>query len=64
MLEILFTNRIYDMPNYFTQLGLSNIFTDAVKANTDSFASKYKAAASRFDRALEQIMRKLDKKDS
>ena len=64
MLEILFTNRIYDMPNYFTQLGLSNIFTDAVKANTDSFASKYKAAVSRFDRALDQIMRKLDKKDS
>jgi hypothetical protein len=63
MLEILFTNRIYDMPNYFTQLGFSNIFTDAVKANTDSFASKYKAASTRFDRALDQIMRKLDKQN-
>jgi hypothetical protein len=51
------------MPNYFTQPDLANIFSDAVKANTDSLASKYKAASSRFDKALDQILKKPDKKD-
>ena len=63
ILDDLFSNRVYDLPMYFTQFGLFDIANTVVESNTDSFVSKYQASSKRFERTLGQILKKLEKQN-
>ncbi len=61
MLDLIFLNRTYDMAMYFTQLGFSGLFADAVLSSGNNFASSYQSNSKRFDRQIDSILRKLQK---
>lgn len=61
VLDTLFANRIYDMPQYFSTLGLSDIFNESVSSNKDDFVSSYQRQAKRFDMLVDKILNKLEK---
>lgn len=60
ILNVIFANRIYDMAQYYTSLGLSDLFYNCVCNHTDNFVSSYAKVEKRFERNLEQIMKKLE----
>ena len=59
MLDLIFLNRTYDMAMYFTQLGFANLFAEAVLSSGGNFASSYAANSKKFDRQINNILRKL-----
>ncbi len=59
MLDILFSNRVYDMAFYF-ELGLSDLVKNAVNDNTTSFSSAYTRATNKFDTKIERFLGKLE----
>lgn len=59
MLDLIFLNRTYDMAMYFTQLGFANLFAEAVLSSGSNFASSYAANSKKFDRQINNILRKL-----
>ncbi len=59
MLDLIFLNRTYDMAIYFTQLGFSSLFSDAVSSSGNNFSSSYKASSKRFDKQIANILRRL-----
>ena len=59
MLDLIFLNRTYDMAMYFTQLGFSGLFSDAVLSTGGNFASSYASHSKKFDRQISTILRKL-----
>ncbi|MBE6558185.1 MAG: hypothetical protein E7661_04145 [Ruminococcaceae bacterium] len=61
MLDLIFQNRTYDMAIYFDALGFSSLFSDCVTNNSDDFASKYAANSKRFDRQINNILKKINK---
>ncbi len=61
MLDLIFSNRVYDMAAYFVDLGLSNIFYEATMGKADTFSSQYASASRGFDRKVEGLLRKLQK---
>ena len=61
MLDLIFSNRVYDMAAYFADLGLSNVFYDAATGSGDTFASKYSSASRGFDKRIKNMLRKLQK---
>ena len=58
MLDIIFQNRVYDMAMYF-DLGFYELFKTSVNNADGSFSSKYASTSKRFDRRMDQIMKKL-----
>jgi hypothetical protein len=61
MLDLIFSNRVYDMAAYFVDLGLSNIFYEATMGKADTFSSQYASASRGFNRKVEALLRKLQK---
>ena len=59
MLDLIFLYRTYDMAMYFTNLGFSSLFSDAVLSSGSNFASAYAANSKKFDRQIANILRKL-----
>ena len=59
ILDMLFCNRVYDMPQYYSQFGLSNLLYESMQSNQDNFISNYEKTARRFDRTVEQLFKKL-----
>ena len=59
MLDLIFLYRTYDMAMYFTNLGFSSLFSDAVLSTGNSFASSYQSNSKRFDKQIANILRKL-----
>ncbi len=62
MLDILFSNRVYDMAFYF-ELNLGDLVKNAVNNNTTSFSSAYTRATNRFDQKIERFLQNLDEAD-
>ncbi len=61
ILDLIFSNRIYDLAFYF-DLGFYDVFKSNVNdKNTERFASAYSSAAKSFDRKLKNILRKLER---
>ena len=60
MMELLFSNRVYDMAFYF-DFGFSNLVHDCVNNNTDTFSSGYSRAAKVFDRKLDRLLSNMRK---
>ena len=63
MMDLMFSNRVYEMSFYFTTFGFFELFKTATNDNSDSFSSKYTSTAKSFDKKLKGILRKLEKKD-
>ncbi len=59
MMDILFSNRTYEMGFYF-DFNVSNIVHDCVNNNTDKFSSTYNVAARKFERTLDNLLEKLE----
>ncbi len=60
MLDIIFSNRTYDLANYYSTLALAGTFQGAVSKGTNSFASSYAKAASRTEKALKKLISQFD----
>ena len=60
MLDIIFSNRIYDLACFYEQIGLMHIFQGAVNAKTNSYSSKYSSAAKKAEKELTRIVRRLE----
>lgn len=57
MLDIIFSNRTYDLVNYYSDLSLAGTFQGAVSGKNNSFASSYKKASSRSQKALNKLIK-------
>ena len=63
MMDLMFSNRVYEMSFYFTSnFGFFNLFKSATNDNTDKFSSQYSSQAKGFDRKVATILKKLEKK--
>ncbi len=60
MLDIIFSNRTYDLVNYYSDLSLAGTFQGAVNSKNNSFASSYQRAKSRSEKALNKLIKKFD----
>jgi hypothetical protein len=63
MLDIIFSNRTYDLANYYDKIGLMHVFQDAVNSKSASFASKYTRAAGKAEKELKKLVKKLENLD-
>ena len=63
MLDIIFSNRTYDLANYYEKIGLMHVFQAAVNEKTNSFASKYSKASSKAEKELRKIVNKFENAD-
>ena len=61
MLDIIFSNRTYDLANYYEKIGLMHVFQSAVNDKTNSFSSKYNKAASKAEKELRKLVDKIEK---
>ena len=63
MMDMIFSNRVYDMAFYFrTNFTFEPIFKSCVVDNLTTFSSQYKSASKGFDRKLDNMFKKLNKK--
>lgn len=63
MLDIIFSNRTYDLVNYYEKIGLMHAFQDAVNAKTNSFSSTYNKSMKKAERELQKILDKYEDLD-
>ena len=61
MMDLMFSNRIYEMSFYFNNFGFFELFKSATNDNSDNFSSKYASSAKGFNKKLQTILRKLEK---
>ena len=61
MMDLMFSNRVYEMSFYFNNFGFFELFKTSTNSNSDSFSSDYTKKAKTFDRVLQNILRKLEK---
>ena len=62
MMDLMFSNRVYEMSFYFNSFGFFELFKTATNDNTDSFSSNYAKKEKSFNRALKTLLGKLEKK--
>ena len=60
MLDIIFSNRTYDLVNYYSDLSLAGTFQSAVNSKNNSFASSYQRGKTRSEKALNKLIKKFD----
>ena len=60
MLDIIFSNRTYDLVNYYSDLGLAGTFQAAVTRGTNSFASNYSKSAAKAEKRLKRLINDFD----
>ncbi len=58
MMDLIFLHRTYDMAMYFDSLGMASIFSTSV-SGADQFSSSYNKVSSSFDKAIRNILRRL-----
>ena len=63
MLDIIFSNRTYDLANYYEQMGLMHVFQSAVNSKSNTFASNYKKAKGKAEKEMIRIMKKIENSD-
>ncbi|MBQ7378356.1 MAG: hypothetical protein IJW70_01600 [Clostridia bacterium] len=60
MLDIIFSNRTYDLVNYYSTLALAGTFQGAVTRGTNSFSSSYSKSASKAEKQLNKLIKQFD----
>ena len=63
MLDLVFSNRVYDMAAYFADLKLASLFEEAAAGTADTFSSKYSSASRTFDKRVRTLLKKLQTMD-
>ena len=61
MLDLVFSNRVYDMAAYFADLKLASLFEEAAAGTADTFSSKYSSANRVFDKKVKNMLTKLQR---
>ena len=61
MLEIIFSNRVYDMGKYFSALKMDCLFFNAIDKNNDTFTSELKSLKRSFTTNVNKILKELEK---
>ena len=61
MLEIIFSNRVYDMGKYFSALKMDWLFFNAIDKNNDTFTSELKSLKRSFTTNVNKILKELEK---
>ena len=60
MLDIIFSNRTYDLVNYYSELSLAGTFQGAVSKGNNSFSSSYNSASKKAEKALSKLIKKFE----
>ncbi|MBO7297181.1 MAG: hypothetical protein J6V39_07960 [Clostridia bacterium] len=60
MLDIIFSNRIYDLACFYEQIGLMHLFQGAINGRTNSFSSKYSSATKKAEKELIRIVKRIE----
>lgn len=60
MLDIIFSNRTYDLVNYYSTLGLAGTFQGCVTRKNNSFASSYSKNENRAKKNLNKLIGQFD----
>ena len=60
MLDIIFSNRTYDLVNYYSDLALAGTFQASVSKKTNSFSSSYSSAAKKAERSLKKLIKQFE----
>ena len=60
MLDIIFSNRIYDLSCFYEKIGLMHTFQAAVNAKTNNFASTYQGSLKKAEKELGRIVEKIE----
>ena len=61
MMDLMFSNRVYEMSFYFSNFGFFELFKTSTNDNTDSFSSNYSKKAKAFNVTLKRVLSKLEK---
>jgi hypothetical protein len=61
MIDIILQSRVYDIGYIYSSIGLPSIFNNLVSKGSTDFASAYKNASKKANKALESIMKKYNK---
>ena len=61
MMDLMFSNRVYEMSFYFSNFGFFELFKTSTNDNTDSFSSNYSKKARAFNVTLKRVLSKLEK---
>lgn len=56
MLDIIFSNRVYDLANYYSNLGLAGTFQGSVTKGNNSFSSSYAKNISKANKNLKKLI--------
>ena len=63
MVTMIMRNRVYDMAIYFSELGMSDLFSNAAITSGGSFASSFAKVQKTFERKVGNIVKQLQKMD-
>ncbi|MBQ9151995.1 MAG: hypothetical protein IJX72_07070 [Clostridia bacterium] len=61
MMDLMFSNRVYEMSFYFNNFGFFDLFKTATNDNADNFSSKYSSTSRGFEKKLKSVLKKLEK---
>ena len=61
MIDIILQSRVYDIGYIYQSVGLSNVFNNLVANGSTDFASKYKSASKKAEKAIKSIVKQYSK---
>lgn len=61
MIDIILQSRVYDIGYIYSSVGLSNLFNSLVSSGSTEFASKYKSASKKAEKAIKNIVKQFGK---
>ena len=60
MLDIIFSNRIYDLSCFYEKIGLMHTFQEAVNSRTNNFSSNYQSRLKKAEKEIRHIVGKIE----
>ncbi len=60
MLDIIFSNRIYDLSCFYEKIGLMHTFQEAINGRTNNFSSNYQSRLKKAEKEIGHIVNKIE----
>lgn len=60
MLDIIFSNRIYDLACFYERIGLMHTFQEAINSKTNNFSSNYQSRLKKAEKEIRHIVGKIE----
>lgn len=60
MLDIIFSNRIYDLSCFYEKIGLMHTFQEAINSRTNNFSSNYQSRLKKAEKEIKHIVNKIE----